>query len=89
MCVPTSEVGYTSATNGRGDHEVHKGHVVGGIRFLKKHSRYNRKKELKKQNSYTDLPFQVFLPRTAKPYILLPFGKMIGQFLHLEARNSL
>jgi hypothetical protein len=26
--VPTSEVGYTSATTGRGDHEVHKGHVV-------------------------------------------------------------
>jgi hypothetical protein len=25
---PTSEVGYTSATTGRGDHEVHKGHVV-------------------------------------------------------------
>jgi hypothetical protein len=28
MDVPTSEVGYTSATTGRGDHEVHKGHVV-------------------------------------------------------------
>jgi hypothetical protein len=27
MGVPTSEVGYTSATTGRGDHEVHKGHV--------------------------------------------------------------
>jgi hypothetical protein len=26
--VPTSEVGYTSATTGRGDHEVYKGHVV-------------------------------------------------------------
>jgi hypothetical protein len=25
---PTSEVGYTSATNGRGVHGVHKGHVV-------------------------------------------------------------
>jgi hypothetical protein len=24
----TSDVGYTSATTGRGDHEVHKGHVV-------------------------------------------------------------
>jgi hypothetical protein len=30
MGVPTSEVGYTSATNGRGDHEVLNGHV-GGI----------------------------------------------------------
>jgi hypothetical protein len=28
MVVPISEVGYTSATNGRGDHEVHKGHAV-------------------------------------------------------------
>jgi hypothetical protein len=28
MGVPTSEVGYTSATTGRGDQEVHKGHVV-------------------------------------------------------------
>jgi hypothetical protein len=28
MGVPTSEVGYTSATTGRGDYEVHKGHVV-------------------------------------------------------------
>jgi hypothetical protein len=28
MGVPTSEVGYTSATTGRRDHEVHKGHVV-------------------------------------------------------------
>jgi hypothetical protein len=53
MGVPTSEVGYTSATIGRGDHEVHKGHVValeeknnklyfryvreGRYRFLKTH----------------------------------------------------
>jgi hypothetical protein len=29
MGVPTTEVGYTSATTGRGVHEVHKGHVVG------------------------------------------------------------
>jgi hypothetical protein len=28
MGVPTSEVGYTSATTRREDHEVHKGHVV-------------------------------------------------------------
>jgi hypothetical protein len=28
MGVPTLEVGYTSATTGRGDHEVHKGHMV-------------------------------------------------------------
>jgi hypothetical protein len=28
MGIPTLEVGYTSATTGRGDHEVHKGHVV-------------------------------------------------------------
>jgi hypothetical protein len=28
MGVPASEVGYISATTGRGDHEVHKEHVV-------------------------------------------------------------
>jgi hypothetical protein len=28
MGVPTSEIGYASATTGRGDHKVHKGHVV-------------------------------------------------------------
>jgi hypothetical protein len=28
MSVPTLETGYSSATTGRGDHEVHKGHVV-------------------------------------------------------------
>jgi hypothetical protein len=28
MGVPTSKVGYTTATTGRGDHEVHKGHVA-------------------------------------------------------------
>jgi hypothetical protein len=28
MGVPTSDVGYSSATTGRGDHEVHNGHVV-------------------------------------------------------------
>jgi hypothetical protein len=29
MSVTISEVGYTSATTWRGDHEVHKGNVVG------------------------------------------------------------
>jgi hypothetical protein len=28
MGIPASEVGYTLATTGRGDHKVHKGHVV-------------------------------------------------------------
>jgi hypothetical protein len=28
MGISTSEVGYTSATRGRGDYEVHKEHVV-------------------------------------------------------------
>jgi hypothetical protein len=28
MGVPTSEVGYISAITGKGDREVHKGHVV-------------------------------------------------------------
>jgi hypothetical protein len=36
MCVPTSEVGYTLATTRRGDHEVHKEHVVAlGENYLK------------------------------------------------------
>jgi hypothetical protein len=39
MVVPTSEVGYTSATTGRGDHEVYKGHVVA----LEKKCDYSRK----------------------------------------------
>ena len=52
------------------------------------HSRYNRQTERPKKNSHTDLPFQVFLPMIAKLYILLPFGKMNGQFLHLEAQHS-
>jgi hypothetical protein len=30
MGVPSSEVGYTSATTRRGDHEVHDGHVALG-----------------------------------------------------------
>jgi hypothetical protein len=38
MGVPTSEVGYTSATTGRGGHEVHKRQVV-----------VLAKKEIKKQ----------------------------------------
>jgi hypothetical protein len=28
MGVPNSKIGYNSATHGRGDHEVHKGHVM-------------------------------------------------------------
>jgi hypothetical protein len=34
MGFPNSEVGYTSATSGRGDHEVHKGHVVALVKKL-------------------------------------------------------
>jgi hypothetical protein len=38
MGVPTSEVGYTSATIGKGDHEVHKGYVVALARKTEKHT---------------------------------------------------
>jgi hypothetical protein len=40
MGVPALEVGYTSATTGRGDHEVHKGHVLEKKKqvFPKQHS---------------------------------------------------
>jgi hypothetical protein len=44
MGVPTSEVGYTSATPRRGDHEVHKGHVVtlkGGGYIYRKQEQIN------------------------------------------------
>jgi hypothetical protein len=41
--VPTSEVGYTSATTGRGDHEVHKGHVMA---LAKKNAKNVRLSEL-------------------------------------------
>jgi hypothetical protein len=40
MAVTNSEVGYISATTGRGDHEVHKGHVVA---LKKKHGYSNSK----------------------------------------------
>jgi hypothetical protein len=40
MGVPTSEVGYTSATTARGDHEVHKGHVVAMEEFLSNKIQY-------------------------------------------------
>jgi hypothetical protein len=38
MGVPTSEVGYTSVITERGDHKVHKGHVVdiGGKKYRAK-----------------------------------------------------
>jgi hypothetical protein len=37
MGVPISEVGYTLATTGRGDHEIHKGHVaLGGKKYINK-----------------------------------------------------
>jgi hypothetical protein len=47
MGVPTSEVGYTSATTGSGDHEVHKGHVValeGDKNFTLQLFKYNLRK---------------------------------------------
>jgi hypothetical protein len=40
MGVPTSEIGYTSATIGRGGYEVHKGHVVALGERVKKHFTY-------------------------------------------------
>jgi hypothetical protein len=43
MCVPSSKVSYTSATTGREDREVHKGHVV----VLGKEKKRKEKKERK------------------------------------------
>jgi hypothetical protein len=47
MGVPTSEVGYNSATAGRGVHEVHKGHVVALeiINIIKRLGFYNQSGE--------------------------------------------
>jgi hypothetical protein len=42
MGVPTLEVCYTSATTGRGDHEVHKGHVVALERKKRKLTPWSR-----------------------------------------------
>jgi hypothetical protein len=41
MGVPTSEVVYPSATTGRGDHEVHKGHVVALEKKMKKEKKHS------------------------------------------------
>jgi hypothetical protein len=46
MGVSTSEVGYTSATTGRGDHEVHKGHVV-ALEKKNKNNRYFTRRPIK------------------------------------------
>jgi hypothetical protein len=45
MSVPTLEVGYTSATTGRGDYEVRKGHVVA----LEEEEEEEKKKQKKKR----------------------------------------
>jgi hypothetical protein len=43
MGVPSSDVGYTSAITGRGDHEVHKGHVVAKKTSISNHGKFNLK----------------------------------------------
>jgi hypothetical protein len=48
MGVPTSEVGYTSATTGRGDHEIHNGHVAVLKKKKDKHTRINNSERVAK-----------------------------------------
>jgi hypothetical protein len=48
MGVPTSEVGYTSATTGKGEHEVHKGHVV----VLGEREKKNKNKKQRQSEMY-------------------------------------
>jgi hypothetical protein len=48
MGVPTSEVSYTSATTGRGDYEVHKGHVVA----LENNNNNNNSRQLSNCNMF-------------------------------------
>jgi hypothetical protein len=52
MGVPTSEVGYTSVTTGRGDHEIHKGHVVA---LAKKILLYKQHVRIKKDALFTSI----------------------------------
>jgi hypothetical protein len=54
MDVPTSEIGYTLATTRRGDHAVHKGHVVALENNNNKNANYHKKfKELLRTNKQT------------------------------------
>jgi hypothetical protein len=63
MGVSTSEVGYTSATTGRGDHKVHKGHVVALVE--------EKEKKIERENtgSYRKL-YKSFIYCTPHQYIL-------------------
>jgi hypothetical protein len=76
MGVPTSEVGYTSATTGWRDHEVRKGHVVA---LEKKHLHlYDRK-------------IRVGFPAEAqlRPIVPLKRHDRFGTFLHKTIASRL
>jgi hypothetical protein len=54
MGVPTYEISYTSATTGRGDDEVHKGHVVA---LGKKNYHSQIKNKLLSRNKFSMMDF--------------------------------
>jgi hypothetical protein len=73
MGFPTSAVGYTSATAGRGDHEVHKGHAVA----------LERKKEhLDKQRCPEVFNSGVKGLKYIKPVFFTTFHSFLGENLY-------
>jgi hypothetical protein len=56
MGASASEVGYTSATTGRGDHEVHKGHVVALEKNIQHTSRLTTDNRLSLEHAANDIP---------------------------------
>jgi hypothetical protein len=68
MDVPTLEVGYTSATTGKGNHEVHKGHVValGGGGKKRKNTKLGRREQQGELPTFSHIPLKVcnFQPKT-------------------------
>jgi hypothetical protein len=67
MGVTASEVGYTSATTGRGDHEVHKGHVVVLGKNLKKINIVNKQHNAAIHHRLTE---NSFLYRLRSPQLI-------------------
>jgi hypothetical protein len=55
MGVPASEVGYTSTTTGRGDRQVHKGHVVALGKKVKNMVTIKRNRNSKYNQPSTDV----------------------------------
>jgi hypothetical protein len=81
---PTSEVGYTSATTGKGDHEIHKGHVVA----LGKEKSYC--KLICKLRTVIDIPRQAYNAQTLywKKFGIRKFRIVSGNVLQISLSPS-